>query len=34
METTRFIYYEEDGLFVGWVEEYPDYERRARRSNS
>lgn len=25
METKRFIYYEEDGLFVGWIEEYPDY---------
>jgi predicted RNase H-like HicB family nuclease len=25
METKRFIYYEEDGLFVGWLEEYPDY---------
>jgi predicted RNase H-like HicB family nuclease len=25
METKRFIYYEEDGLFVGWLEEFPDY---------
>jgi hypothetical protein len=25
METKRFFYYEEDGLFVGWLEEYPDY---------
>jgi predicted RNase H-like HicB family nuclease len=25
METKRFIYYEEDGLFVGWLEEYSDY---------
>ena len=25
METKRFIYYEEDGLLVGWIEEYPDY---------
>jgi predicted RNase H-like HicB family nuclease len=25
METKRFIYYEEDGVFVGWLEEYPDY---------
>jgi predicted RNase H-like HicB family nuclease len=25
IETKRFIYYEENGLFVGWLEEYPDY---------
>jgi hypothetical protein len=25
METKRFIYYEEAGLLVGWLEEYPDY---------
>ena len=25
METKRFIYCEEDGTFVGWFEEYPEY---------
>jgi hypothetical protein len=25
METKRFIYYQEDELFVGWLEECPDY---------
>ena len=25
METKRFIYHEEDGMLVGWLEEYPDY---------
>ena len=25
METKRFIYFEESGMFVGWLEEYPDY---------
>lgn len=25
MDTKRFIYYEEDGMLVGWLEEYPDY---------
>jgi predicted RNase H-like HicB family nuclease len=25
METKRFIYYEDDGILVGWLEEYPDY---------
>jgi len=25
METKRYVYYEDDGLLVGWLEEYPDY---------
>ena len=25
METRKFIYYEDDGMFIGWFEEYPDY---------
>ena len=25
METKRFIYYQEGELFVGWLEDYPDY---------
>jgi len=25
METKKFIYYEEDSVFIGWLEEYPDY---------
>ncbi len=25
METKKYVYYEEDGKFVGWLEEYPDY---------
>ncbi|MBI5142125.1 MAG: type II toxin-antitoxin system HicB family antitoxin [Nitrospirae bacterium] len=25
METRRFVYYEEDGMFIGWLEDYPDY---------
>jgi predicted RNase H-like HicB family nuclease len=25
MESKRFIYYQEGELFVGWLEEYPDY---------
>jgi hypothetical protein len=25
METKKFIYYEENGMLVGWLEEYPDY---------
>ena len=25
METKRFVYYQEDDMFVGWLEEFPDY---------
>jgi len=25
METKRFIYYEEGGVLIGWLEDYPDY---------
>jgi hypothetical protein len=25
MQSKRFIYHEEGELFVGWLEEYPDY---------
>ena len=25
METKKFIYYQEDGMWIGWLEEYPDY---------
>ena len=25
METTKFVYYQEDDRWIGWLEEYPDY---------
>jgi hypothetical protein len=25
METRKFIYYEDNSVFIGWFEEYPDY---------
>lgn len=25
METISYIYYQEDDMWVGWLEEYPDY---------
>jgi predicted RNase H-like HicB family nuclease len=25
METKRFVYYEENGMWIGWLEEFPDY---------
>jgi predicted RNase H-like HicB family nuclease len=25
VETKKFIYYQENGLWIGWLEEYPDY---------
>lgn len=25
MEKKKFVYYQEEDMFVGWLEEYPDY---------
>ncbi len=25
METKKFIYYQEDDMFIGWLDEFPDY---------
>ncbi len=25
METEKFVYYQEDDMWIGWLEEYPDY---------
>ncbi len=25
METKRFVYYQEEDMWIGWLEEYPDY---------
>lgn len=25
MQTRKFIYYQEDDMWIGWLEEYPDY---------
>jgi predicted RNase H-like HicB family nuclease len=25
METLKFVYYQEDDIWVGWLEEFPDY---------
>jgi predicted RNase H-like HicB family nuclease len=25
METKKFVYYREDNVLIGWLEEYPDY---------
>jgi hypothetical protein len=25
METKKFIYYKDGGMWIGWLEEYPDY---------
>jgi hypothetical protein len=30
METTRFIYYQEDSMWVGWLDEYPDYRSQGK----
>jgi predicted RNase H-like HicB family nuclease len=26
METKKYIYYQEDDMFIGWLEEFPDYK--------
>jgi predicted RNase H-like HicB family nuclease len=26
METKKFIYYQDDSMFIGWFEDYPDYK--------
>ncbi len=28
--SAKFIYYNDDGLLVGWLEEYPDYKTQGR----
>jgi predicted RNase H-like HicB family nuclease len=30
METMKYIYYQEDVKFVGWLEEYPDYRSQGQ----
>ncbi len=25
MENKRFVYYQEEEMFIGWLEDYPDY---------
>jgi predicted RNase H-like HicB family nuclease len=30
MDTKRFVYYEEEGMWVGWMEEYPDYRTQGK----
>jgi hypothetical protein len=29
METKQFVYYEEDGMRIGWMEEFPDYRKQS-----
>ena len=26
METRKFIYYQDEDMFIGWLEEFPDYK--------
>ena len=30
MEMTKFIYYQENDMWVGWLEEYPDYRSQCK----
>ena len=29
MEKKRFVYYEEEQMLIGWLEEFPDYRSQA-----
>jgi predicted RNase H-like HicB family nuclease len=33
METIKFVYYQEDDKWVGWMEEYPDYRTQGNTLN-
>lgn len=30
METLKFVYYQEDDYWVGWLEDYPDYHSQGK----
>lgn len=30
MEKKRFVYYQEDDMWIGWLEEYPDYRTQGK----
>ena len=30
METMKFVYYQEGNMWVGWLEEYPDYRSQGK----
>jgi hypothetical protein len=30
METMKFVYYQENDMWVGWLEEYPDYRSQGK----
>jgi predicted RNase H-like HicB family nuclease len=33
METIQFVYYQENDIWVGWLEEYPDYRTQGKTLN-
>ncbi|MBI2831295.1 MAG: type II toxin-antitoxin system HicB family antitoxin [Chloroflexi bacterium] len=30
MEAMKFVYYQENDLWIGWLEEYPDYRSQGK----
>jgi predicted RNase H-like HicB family nuclease len=30
MKKTKFVYYQEDDFWIGWLEEYPDYRTQGK----
>lgn len=33
LETKKFVYYQENDMWVGWLEEYPDYRTQGTTLN-
>jgi len=33
METKKFIYFQDDNMFIGWLEEFPDYKTQGESLN-
>jgi predicted RNase H-like HicB family nuclease len=33
METLKFVYYQENEMWIGWLEEYPDYHTQGTSLN-
>jgi predicted RNase H-like HicB family nuclease len=33
MKTEKFVYYQEDDMYIGWLEDYPDYRTQGKSIN-
>ncbi|ADJ26706.1 conserved hypothetical protein [Dehalogenimonas lykanthroporepellens BL-DC-9] len=30
MEKIKFVYFQDDGMFIGWLEDFPDYKTQGQ----